>query len=96
VKLLLFLLCAVVLLFAVVAWPTLRTDWDYFAAKRAYKKLHVGDTKSHVEDVFGRPPFTDDTDRCWFDRETRWPGGDRLYTLCFANGRLASKAVQDD
>ncbi len=95
-KLALFLLGAVVLLFAVVSWPTLRTDWDYFAAKRAYKKVHVGDTKAHVRSVFGRPPFTGDGDRCWFDRETRWPGGDRLYTLCFDHGRLTSKTFEDD
>ncbi len=95
-KLALFLVTALLLFAVVVAWPSLRTDWDYWSAKRAYKRLHVGDSKKHVKDVFGKPPFTEDSDRCWFDREELWPGGQRLYTLCFDRGRLASKTFEDD
>jgi hypothetical protein len=96
VKLLLFLVVGLVLFAAVVSWPALRTDWDYWHAERAYKRLHVGETKARVKAEFGRPPFTQDADRCWFDRETLWPGGQRLYTLCFDRGRLATKTAEDD
>jgi hypothetical protein len=77
-------------------WPALKSDWDYRHAKRSFARLHVGDTKAKVETVFGRPPFTQDTDTCWYDHETRWPGGDRVFTVCFDHGRLASKSSSDE
>jgi hypothetical protein len=96
VKLLLFLLVSLVLFAAVVSWPALRTDWDYWSKKRAYHRLHIGETKAQVKAAFGKPPFTQDSDHCWFDRENHWPGGQRLYTLCFERGKLASKTFEDD
>jgi outer membrane protein assembly factor BamE (lipoprotein component of BamABCDE complex) len=93
VKLLAFLGVSAVLFFAVASWPALRSDWDYWTTKRAYDRLRIGEPKSQVQSSFGRPPFTEDGDRCWYDHETRWPGGGRLYTLCFEHGRLVSKNV---
>ena len=77
-------------------WPALRDDWDYWQAKRAFRELRLGETKAKVRDLFGLPPFTELTDRCWYDRRTLWPGSTRLYTLCFDHGRLASKTYSDD
>jgi hypothetical protein len=96
VKLVAFLGVSLMFFLAVVAWPALRTDWHWWKTKRSYRRLHVGDSKTHVEDVFGKPPFTEETDTCWFDRESHWPGGQRLYTLCFEHGHLASKTFEDD
>jgi hypothetical protein len=96
VKLVAFLCASFVLLLAVVAWPALRTDWRWWQAKRHYQRLHVGDSKTRVRHVFGKPPFTEETDACWEDRESHWPGGARLYTLCFRDGHLVSKTYEDD
>jgi hypothetical protein len=96
VKLVGFLLVSLVLFAIVVSWPALHTDWSYWTKSRAYHRLRVGEPKAEVQSAFGRPPFTTDADRCWFDYETRWPGGARRYTLCFDHGRLASKSYEDD
>jgi hypothetical protein len=95
VKVLGIALVGLVLFLVVFFWPSLHEDWHYWTKKREYKRLHIGESKKDVRHAWGLPPNTQASDSCWTDRVTRWPGGERTYTLCFRNGRLASKTFVD-
>lgn len=76
-------------------WPSLHNDWGYWTKKREYRRLQIGDTKAHVRSLFGKPADALYSDACWTEDVARWPGATRVYTLCFARGKLASKTFDD-
>ena len=76
-------------------WPSLHEDWHYWTKKREYRRLQIGETKQQVRHVWGLPGDTLESDACWTDRVSKWPGGERTYTFCFRGGKLASKTFVD-
>jgi hypothetical protein len=77
-------------------WPSLHSDWHYWTKKREYRELRIGEPKERVRAAWGLPLDTHESDVCWTDHVSRWPGATRVYTLCFAHGRLVSKTFNDE